>query len=421
MLTYKYKAIDKSGKELKGEIEASGIDDAINVIKKLGHFPTYIVRKSKKIGVSRVVTARQPRRQRGRMPHISIPGLSDVNPKELTLFTRQLSTLIAAGLPLVRSLNILQNQLKGGTVKWVVRNLSEEVEAGGSFSESLGKYPRIFPKLYVNSIRAGELGGVLEMVLARLADFSEKDQRLKAKIKSALLYPIVVVMLALTILVFLLLFVIPKFVDLFKEIGVDLPLPTRILIGASSFVREQWYIALGAVILSVIAFNLLKQIAAFRFYVDYVKLRLPVFGMLMNKMMIADFAHTLGTLLPSGVPILQALDVTRETCGNEVVSRAILRVHSSVREGESIAGPLGKSKIFPLMVTNMIDVGEETGTLDDMLNKIAEIYEAEVDTTVAGLTSLLEPILIIGMAVIVGFIVISMFLPLVKLLTALSA
>jgi type IV pilus assembly protein PilC len=421
MPIFNYKAIDKTGKELQGEVDASSTNEAVSKIRTMGYFPTSVFEKGKKEGLSGVVIAKSGKKSGGKsIFDIRLFGIGDIKSKDITVFTRQLSTMLAAGLPLVRALNVLSNQLKTGRLKQVIADLSEQVETGGSFSEALEKYPGIFSKLYVNSVRSGELGGVLEMVLERLADFFEKNERLSSKIRSALVYPAVVVCLAMFILVFLMIFVIPRFVELFEDIGAGLPLPTVILINISNAIREYWYLGIILAVVSVAAYKVIVKIPSARYYIDWIKLRVPLFGQIINKVIIARFSRTLGTLMPSGVPILQALDITKETCGNEVFSKSISRIYSSVREGESIAGPLGKSKVFPLMVTNMIDVGEETGALDQMLNKVADTYESEVDATVSALTSLIEPALIIIMGLIVGGIVVSMFLPLIKLLTALS-
>ncbi len=359
----------------------------------------------------------------GMQMEIRIPflGIGTVKTKQITTFTRQFATLIGAGLPLVRSLNVLRDQMKQGAFRDVIDNLARQVEAGSSFSDSLLKYPKIFSKLFVNTVKAGETGGVLEVVLTRLADFSEKADRLRSKIRAALIYPTLVISIAMGVLFFLVIFVIPKFMELYEEIGTELPIPTLILMRISYFVQHQWVIGILFSIGLVIGYKLLIKIAKVRYFLDKIKLQLPVIGELTRKVSIAQFSRTLGTLISSGVPILQALMITKDTAGNEVIAQSLERVHNSIREGESIAGPLSKTRIFPLMVVNMINVGEETGSLDQMLNKIAITYDDEVDTTVGALTSLLEPILIVFMALIVGSIVIAMFLPLVKLLTALSA
>lgn len=423
MPIFNYKAIDKFGKEITGEIEVNSYDDAIKKIRNLGFFPTQVIVKKEKGKVIRgKLEASEYKRPLVHLD-IRIPlfGIGIVKAGQLTTFTRQLATLIGAGLPLVRSLNILRDQLKYSLFKDVINNLSQQVEAGGTFSEALARYPHIFSKLYVNTIKAGEVGGVLEGVLTRLADFNEKSEKLRARVKAALIYPLFVITIALGVLSFLIIFIIPKFMELYEDIGTELPLPTLVLVRVTSFLQRQWIIGVIALVLLIFLYNFMKRFIVIRVLFDRLKLRVPVFGLLIQKLCIARFARTLGTLISSGVPILQAIMITKDTAGNEVIARSLARVHDSIREGESISGPLSKTKIFPLIVVNMINVGEETGALDQMLNKIADTYDDEVDTTVSALTSLLEPMLILFMGLIVGSIVIAMFLPLVKLLTTLSA
>ncbi len=422
MPIFNYKAIDKFGKEITGEIEVVSYDEAIQKLRGLGYFPTKITAKKEKGGLAGRIAATPVPAKTGLQLEIRIPflGIGTVKPNQVTIFTRQLATLIGAGLPLVRSLNILRDQVGRGPFRDVIENLAQQVEAGGTFSDSLLKHPKIFSKLFVNTVKAGEVGGVLEVVLTRLAEFNEKTQRLQAKIKAALLYPAFVITFAILILVILMIFVIPKFMELFAEIGTELPMPTLILLHVSNFLQTQWIFGVLFAVGLVMVYNMLTRFMAVRYFVDKMKLRFPVFGPLIQKISIARFSRTLGTLISSGVPILQALLITKDTAGNEVIARSLGKVHDSIREGESIAGPLSKARVFPLMVVNMINVGEETGSLDQMLNKIAGTFEDEVDTIVGALTSLLEPMLILVMGVIVASIIIPMFLPLVKLLTTFS-
>ncbi|MDD5679691.1 MAG: type II secretion system F family protein [Candidatus Omnitrophica bacterium] len=420
MALYSYKAIDKFGKEIQDEIEVASYDEAIKRLRGLGYFPTQITAKRSK------APARGEAFGAGAKPgfslNMSLPFLGNsVKSKQITIFTRQLATLIGAGLPLVRSLNILRDQMKQGAFHDIVNSIAGQVESGSTFSDALMKYPRVFSILFVNTVKAGETGGVLEVVLTRLADFNEKSEKLRGKIKSALVYPALVISIALGVLSFLVIFVIPKFMELFKEIGTEMPLPTLILLKISDFMQHQWVFGILFIIGLAIGYTLLLRLPVFRYITDKIKLQLPVFGVLIQKVAIARFSRTLGTLISSGVPILQALMITKDTAGNDVIARSLGRVHDSIREGESIAGPLSKTKIFPLMVVNMISVGEETGSLDQMLNKVADTYDEEVDATVSALTSMLEPLLIVFLGLIVGGIVIAMFLPLVKLLTTLSA
>jgi len=345
-----------------------------------------------------------------------------VKSKILTIFTRQLATLIEAGLPLMRSLNTLAKQERNPVMRATMVQLATAVESGGTFSEALAQHPRIFDRLYVNMVRAGELGGVLEIVLNRLAEFQEKSQKIKGKVLSAMIYPLVVLVIAGAILSFLLVFIVPKFQQIFADAlpGQPLPAVTVFVIGCSHFLVSEWYIVIGLIVLVIFGYKALASVPAGVLFLDQVALRIPVFGDLTNKTAISRFARTLGTLISSGVPILQALNITRDTAGNVIVANAINKIHDSVKEGESVVGPMESSSIFPPMVTSMVQVGEETGQLPDMLVKVADVYEAEVDNVVTGLTSILEPIMIVMLAVIVGTIVIALFMPMVGLITGMS-
>jgi type IV pilus assembly protein PilC len=300
--------------------------------------------------------------------------------------------------------------------------LAETVQGGSTFSDALSQHPKIFNKLYVNMVKAGELGGVMELVLVRLADFQEKAQKLKNKVVSAMFYPVIVLVIAIAIMAFLLVYIVPKFEQIFADMlgGKPLPALTEFVIGTSRFFQEQWYLIIGGFVLFVVGYIFAARMPKGRAMIDAVKLRVPLFGDLIKKGAISRFSRTLGTLVTSGVPILQALNITRDTAGNVVLSGAIQRVHDSVKEGETIVTPLEKSGIFPPMVVSMIDVGEETGQLPEMLLKIADVYDDEVDNTVAGLTSLLEPIMIVFLAVVVGTIVIALFLPLISIISGLQ-
>jgi type IV pilus assembly protein PilC len=402
MPTFTYLALDAEGKQVKGEVVADALTIAISQVRAKGYFPTQVTEKKAKA--------------RGFNINMNLKFGGKVNPRQLTLFTRQLSTLIEAGLPLLRSINVLRNQLKPGKFQDTLSQISGEIEGGSTFSEALGKHPRVFSKLYINMVKAGEAGGVLEKVLDRLATFSEKDLALKKKIKAALIYPITVVIIIGIVLYVIFSFVIPKFTAMYEDVGSALPAMTLFLIKASDIAKTKgWYLVPAIVIGMAVVFKLINRTSKGKYFIDKTKLRLIIFGPLVQKAVVARITRTLGTLLGSGVQILSALNIVRETAGNEVFSRAISQVHDSIREGESIAAPLQTSRIFPPMVINMIDVGEETGALDTMLMKIADTYDEEVDIAVSGLTTLLEPILIVFMGAIVGFIVISLFLPLIKL------
>jgi len=419
MSVFNYVAIDKEGKEVKGKLEVGTNQEAIDKIRQQGFYPVSIVEeksKSEKFAIGKEGAKSKVPSSKAALT-LTFGGIS---PKQVTVFTRQLATLIGAGLPVVRSLYVLERQEKPGLLKTTIRGLAEQVEGGSAFSEALAKYPKTYPPLYVNTVKAGETGGVLELVLSRLADFAEKSQKLNSRIKAALVYPALVLVMAFTVLFFLVTFIVPKFMQIFKEMNVPLPPITQILLFISDFAKNRWFIGIGILIGLIILYNVLSRLTATRLILDRIKLDLPVMGALLRKIAIARFSRTLGTLLSSGVPILQALMVAKDTTGNEVMARSIIHVHDSVREGETVAKPLLKAGLFPAMAVNMISVGEETGALDQMLLKIADVYDEEVDVTVTGLMSLLEPFLIIGMGLIVGFIVIAMFLPLFSLVTALG-
>ena len=408
MPTYVFEALNNAGEEVKDEIEAQSSEDAINRIREMGYYPTRVKEKG---GSRKKFAATVTKRKKGRS--IAIGGVSN---KSLTVFTRQLSTLQDAGLPIVRSLKILEGQMKPGVLKNTLMGVAEEVEGGSTLSEAMAKYPKAFDRLYVNMVRAGEAGGVLDTILQRLADFREKSMKLRKKIIGAMIYPCVVVTIAISILSFIIIYIIPKFEDMFREFEIELPAPTRFLISVSVNVRTWIWYVIGIPIALLIFYRLIRQSSGGRYVTDKIKLKLPLFGIIISKSSISRFCRTLGTLITSGVPILEALNIVKDTSGNEVVARAIGKVHDSIREGETIAEPLRQSKICDEMVVNMIDVGEETGDLDKMLIKVADTYDDDVDTLVASMVSLLEPLLIIFLGGAVGFIVISLFLPLVELM-----
>jgi len=411
MPLYRFEAMNAQGQAVKNEIEAVSEEEAIEKIRAQKLFPTSIKQKADRRGGVSAGGARKKKTT------ITIGGVSN---KQLTLFTRQLSTLQDAGLPIVRSVKILEGQLKPGALKNTLITVADDVEGGMTFSEALGKHPRAFDKLYVNMVRAGEIGGVLDAILQRLADFREKSQRLKKKILGAMIYPAAVLIVAGCIVAGILTFIVPKFKEMFDELDVELPGMTQMLMQISDFLKYHWYWGIAGIV-GIIAF--VKAVGATsggRYIIDKIKLKLPLFGNIINKSVIARFTRTLGTLVASGVPILEALNITKETAGNAVVARAIGNVHDSIREGESIAEPLAQSKICDDMVVNMIDVGEETGDLDKMLLKIADQYDEDVDVAVAGLSSLIEPAMIIILGGICGFIVIALFLPLITLMNSMG-
>ncbi len=429
MSSFNYVAMNEKGVEVSGVVEAESTVSAINQIRDMGYFPTNVVAQSEKTGRVAAASGR-PRKSSGAGLQMRLTFLekSGVRGKVLAVFIRQLATLIDAGLPLLRSLRVLDEQQKPGPLKDAIIGMSEAIEGGSTFSEALSNYPKIFDKLFVNMVKAGEAGGVLELVLNRLAEYMEKAEKLKSKVKSAMIYPIFVIGLALSVTFFLVTFVVPKFKEIFEDFDITLPTMTQMLIRFSNVMKNYSYYThfpyIGPLILVPIAIFfiikfLLKTEKGRRSW-DIMKLNMPLFGSLVRKAAIARFSRTLGTLITSGVPILQALNIVRDTSGNEVIADAVGSVHDSIREGESIAAPLRDTKVFTPLVISMIEVGEQTGQLPEMLMKIADTYDDDVDTAVAGLTSIIEPVLIIFLAFIVGFIVISLFLPLVTMITNFS-
>jgi type IV pilus assembly protein PilC len=407
-------------------VDAASTNAAVGQLRQAGYFPTSICEEETAIGRGGnaprpVATIPRAERVRGRM-NIVLFQRKTVKPKTLMIFTRQLATLIDAGLPLLRGLGVLAKQERDSVFQNTINKLAESVQDGSTFSEGLERHPRIFNGLYVNMVKAGELGGVLDLVLSRLAEFQEKAQKVKNKVAAALVYPVIVLLLAVAILTFLLIFIVPKFETIFHDMLGDKPLPaiTLFVIGVSDFMQKHWAVLLGVVVIAFAGSKFAARTRAGRAVIDKIKLRAPLFGDLIRKTSISRFSRTLGTLVTSGVPILQALDITRETAGNTVIARAISQVHDSVKEGETIVQPLEASGAFPPMVISMIDVGEETGQLPEMLLKIAEVYDDEVDNSVAALTSLLEPIMIVLLALIVGTIVIALFMPLVSIISGLQ-
>ncbi|HWA87290.1 MAG TPA: type II secretion system F family protein [Opitutus sp.] len=341
-----------------------------------------------------------------------------IGTKGLALFTRQLATLVKAGMPLLRSIEVLARQQRSAAFRRVLEEIAETIRSGGNFSEALQAHPRIFDRLYINMVRAGEAGGVLDTVLDRLARFMEKAERIKGKVKSAMTYPIIVILLAAGIVAALMVFVVPKFEQIFAGLlkGQPLPALTRAVLGASYFIKHNIVVSLGVIVAVHAGFLVFRRTRAGIRAIDRLAIRLPVAGDLFLKAAIARFTRTFGTLLASGVPILQALVITRDTSGNVWVADAIDVVHDRVKEGDNVAGPLEATTIFPGMVTSMIDVGEETGALPEMLARIAETYDEEVDNAVAALTSLIEPLMIVFLALVVGTIVIALFLPIVSII-----
>lgn len=412
MPTFQFEAMDHTGQEIKDTIEATSEDEAQTRIRQMGYFVTKISEKGRRR--ARAAGAR-PARKKGKTFTIG-----KVSTKQLCTFTRQLSTLQDAGLPILRSLRILEGQSKPGVLKNSLIDVIDDIESGNTLSEAMAKCPKCFDKLYINMVRAGEAGGALEIILQRLAEFKEKAQSLKRRVLGAMVYPIVVVTVAVTILAFIMIFIIPRFEDIFDEFKVPLPNMTIVLISISHWVANYFYLIPAIPLAFFIFIKLLKRNRTGAYVVDRVKLWIPVFGKISEKTVVARTTRTLGTLVSSGVPILDALAITRETATNAVFERAYTKVYDSIREGESIAQPLKESRVVDDMVVNMIDVGEETGELDTMLYKVADTYDEEVNVLVEGLVSLLEPLMIVLLGGMIGFIVIALFLPLIHLITSLS-
>lgn len=427
MPKFSYVAMDSRGKETKGTLDVNNQNEAIGRLKEMGFFPTKVVEvdKTKEKAEAKGKGGKAPKKK-GALDiniNIKIPGLSGkVKGKSLTAFTRQLATLVDAGLPLLRGLRVLEKQEKNKTLKDIIGQLAMAIEGGSTFSEGLAQHPKVFNRLFVNMVKAGELGGVLEVVLSRLADFMEKAQKIKGKVIAAMFYPVAVMIVAVAILAVLMIWVVPKFKDIFKDMlpGQQLPAFTRFVLGISDAIANNTIATLIGATIVVAAFLAFIKTRFGRQLWDKFKLNMPVLGVVISKVAISRFTRTLGTLISSGVPILQALTIVKETSGNVIVGNAVASVHESVKEGETITAPLEASKVFPPMVISMVDVGEQTGALPEMLMKIADNYDEEVDNAVAAMTSLLEPIMIVFLAIIVGSIVIALFLPLIALMEGLS-
>ncbi len=417
MPQFDYTALDSKGKAQKGRIEATSIEAATSSLKSKGLFPTSV----KPSVAGQKGNTRTGKKKPGGL-NMNL-GPIVIKRKELTIVTRQLAILLDAGLPLIRSLRTLERQAKNPSVKIVLGRTADTVEGGATFAEALAQHPRSFDKLYLNMIRAGEASGAMEIILDRLASFMEKAARIAGKVKSAMIYPSVVLTVALLAVVGLMIFIVPNFQKIFVEmLGPDESLPgiTLFIMGISNTLISRWYYYLMGIIGIIVIYQIIVHIPAGRWGVDWIKYNMPLFGPIVAKTAISRFSRTLGTLMSSGVPVLNALAIVRETSGNETVASALQKVQDAVKEGEGIAKPLSNTKIFPEMVISMVEVGEETGKLPEMLDKIANTYDEEVDNAVGALTSMIEPLMIVLLAIIVGSIVIALFLPLVKIIEKLS-
>lgn len=416
MATYVYTAVDGNGKELKGKIQATTEDMAALELRKKGLFPTMV-----RSEIKDKIAKRKKNKSAAEMKGFSIGG-GKIRKKDLMVVTRQLATLLEAGLPLIRSLRTLERQTKKYGVKKVLGKVADSVEEGSTFSEALAKEPRSFDRLYLNMVRAGEAAGAMETILGRLAAFMEKNAKIIGKIKSAMVYPMAVLIIAGGITIFLMVFIVPRFRDIFKDLtpGKGLPALTEWVINASNYMQHNFLTIVLIIVGVIVLYNILYRTKFGRFGIDTVKYRMPLIGPIISKGSISRFSRTLGTLMAAGVPVLTALNIVRDTSGNEVVARAVQQIHNAVKEGEGIAGPLSITNVFPQMVISMIEVGEETGRLPEMLDRIADTYDEEVDNAVGALTSMLEPLMIVFMGLIVGTIVIAMFMPLIGLIDGLS-
>ena len=415
MPVFHYEALDSQGVGIKDEVDALSEKEAISKIRNMGYFPT----KVRMRGVGKKAAAKaiaKPTRRRGAGGKVKI--------KAITQFARQLSTLQDAGLPILRSLRILEEQQKSGTFKKVVGYVADDIEGGSTLSEALGHFPKSFDRLFVNMVAAGETGGVLDLILSRVADFMEKAQKLKSRVKSAMVYPIVVLGAAFGILLALMTFVVPKFNEVLTEMleGEQMHVITRTVLAISAWIAYDfgWVILIGVPFAMVFMARVIRRFRTGRFVLDTVNLKVPVVGQLCSKVAVTRWTRTLGTLISAGVPILDAINVTSETAGNEVFSKMLYNVNNSIRQGDTFAGPLRQSKTVDLIVCSMVSVGEETGDLDKMLMKVADNYDEQVDVLVNSLMSLLEPIMILVLGGVVMVIVMAIFLPMIQIITGLS-
>lgn len=421
MPTYQYEAMDNTGLEVKDSIEAASEQEAQSKIREKGFFVTKITEKGRatkkktKEGTKADAKKKPAGKKKGKA--FTIGGVSG---KKLTTFTRQLSTLQDAGLPILRSLRILEGQQKPGALKNALMGVIEDIESGSTLSEAMAKQPKAFDNLYVNMVKAGEAGGALEVILQRLAEFKERQQSLKRKVQGAMIYPCAVITVATLIVGFIMYYIIPKFKKIFEDFDTELPEITVWLITASDAVVNYWYLGPAIPFGIWLFIKIVKKNKTGAYIVDWVSLRFPLLGPILRKSIIARTCRTLGTLVASGVPILEALNITRDTAGNRVFVNAFEHITAAIREGETMAVPLKETRVVDDIVVNMVDVGEETGALDNMLYKVADVYDEEVSVLVEGLVNLLEPLMVVVLGLIVGFIVIALFMPLIKLLNDLS-
>ena len=411
MPTFAYVARDKTGKHMPGTLDAPNKDVVVQQLREKG---LYVTKVEEKKAATRAKEKGQGKFKLGR---------GKVKLKDLSIFCRQFATMINAGVSLVRCLDVLEQQTSSSRLKSIIRDISSEIESGAPLSRALGKHPKVFSSLSVGLVRAGEVGGVLDDTLERLAGFLEGDMELRRKVKSAMTYPVIVVIMAAGIVIFLCTFILPKFISLFKELGLkkeEFPMMTTMMMHLSDFIIGYWWACILIIVGCVVGYNRLKATKTGKRYLDMIKLKLPVFGSLTHKIAMARFSRTLSTLLTSGVPILQAMETTAGTVDNVLIQDAILASRAAIREGDTIADPLAASRQFPPMIVQMITIGEETGQLDAMLEKVAIFYESEVDAAIDSLTSAIEPIMIVGLGTVVMFIMIAIWMPLIAIIQKLS-
>lgn len=421
MANFQYTALDAKGQQITGNLEAVSEEDAVNILKGQNYYPTSVAPASAK------ATKAKPKKAKSAKKPKSATAGKKLPPKLLMTHTRQLATLIESGLPLLKSLEVLGKQEPNPVLKGTISAIADSVQSGSTYSEALAQHPKIFNKLFINMVKAGELGGVLELVLKRLAEYMEKAEKLKNKVVSAAVYPVIVLVLAVLILTGLMIFIVPTFKEMFADMGVKLPAFSKAVFDFSDFMMDSAIgpipnalLIFGVFVLAYFGFKAFVNTPGGKKSFDAFQLKIPIIGDIALKSSVSRFTRTLGTLVTSGVPILQALNITRDTSGNAIIAEAIEKIHNSVKEGETVVQPLAAAKVFPDMVVSMVDVGEETGQLPSMLLKVAEVYDDEVDTSVTALTSILEPIMIVFLAVIVGGIVIALFLPMISIIQGLG-
>ncbi len=389
---WKWEGKTRQGEARSGEMEARDAEAVRGRLAQMGVEPSKVKRKPKEF-------------------HIQLPGFGGVSSKDILVFTRQFSVMIDAGLPLVQGLEIIGTQADNPAFRKVLMDVKARVEAGSTFADALGQHPKVFDELFVQLVRAGEIGGILDTILQRLGAYIEKNEKLKRRVKGAMIYPIIVLLVAVAVLVILIAFVVPTFEKMFKDFGGAMPAPTQFLIDLSYGFRKVWYLYVGVPVVLFVAFRAFLKSEKGRQLWDGFVLKAPVFGPVVRKVAVARFTRTLGTMLSSGVPILDALEIVAKSAGNRVIERGILHVRAKISEGKNIAGPLAETGVFPPMVVQMIGVGEATGAMDAMLNKIADFYDDEVDVAIAALTSMIEPLMMVFLGSAVGFFMIAMYLP----------